>query len=185
MNKSILIVLGDNISADMSDIISKTMKLYLEMVECKGSKYQVATESMDTAVTVMTKLSSQAKKLRCVYDEIEKSDNPERYFDHATISELVVANGYIRGFEKILKAQYDSCSNRVAALELEAIKELKQIRVVVAKLRRIIDDLMSIERQLNIASINKYEKRLKMTSDDVAKLKEATQRLVTVRPSRS
>lgn len=179
MSASILAALGGNASASMGDTVAKAMDLRLETIECKDNQRHVSAESLEMAMSIIAKLNTQTKQLREVYSEIEQSEVPESYFDKVTIDELVVADGYIRGFEMILKAQHESLSRRVMASEQPAVETAKQIRKATAKLRRVVGDLMSIERQLQVASIGKYETSFEMTSDKVAKLKAATQATVS------
>ncbi|PTP52459.1 hypothetical protein [Vibrio splendidus] len=175
MCKSILTAFGGSASDSMSSIIAQAMVFRLNNSGFKDDEFYLSDESYDLANIIIGQLGAQTKKLRAVYLEIEQSEVPERHFDDVTIDELVVADGYIRGFEMILSAQCYDMSHRVLVSETSVMQTMKKVRIATSKLRRAVDDLMSIKRQLRIASKNKYENSLEITSDDVTKLKVATE----------
>lgn len=178
MSKNILAAFGGSASDSIRSIIAQAMAFHLEGFECKDGEFYLSDENYDLAIVIIGQLDAQTKKLRDAYSEIEQSENVDSYFGNLAIDELFVANGFIRGFEMILNAQHHDMKRRNLASEASegsVMQAMCQIRRATAKLRKAIDDLMSIERQLQIASTEKYQMSFNMTSDKVAKLKAATE----------
>ncbi|PMO09661.1 hypothetical protein BCT20_21720 [Vibrio sp. 10N.222.55.C12] len=163
----------------ISGIIAKVMVLRLADSEYKNNEFYLSDENYELANIIIDQLDDQTQKLREVYREIKRSAHVDSYFDNLTIDELFVANSCIREFEMILNAKYYAMSCAVIVSGGSVMQIMKQVRMSAAKLRRAIGDLMSVERQLRIASTNKYESSFEMTSDKVTKLKLATEAAIT------
>ncbi|MEZ8463597.1 hypothetical protein AB6D04_05010 [Vibrio splendidus] len=175
MSNNILAAFGGSAYDSISGIIAQTMAFRLEGFECKEGDFYLSDENYELAKVIIGQLDAQTKKLREAYSEIEQSENVDSYFTNLTIDELIVADGCIRGFEMILNAQHHDMRRRILVSEASVMQAMRQIRRATAKLRKAIDDLMSIERQFQIASTEKYQMSFNMTSDKVAKLKAATE----------
>ncbi|CAH7268279.1 conserved hypothetical protein [Vibrio chagasii] len=175
MSENILAAFGGSASDSISSIITQAMAFRLEGFECKDGEFYLSDENYDLAIVIIGQLDAQTKKLRDAYSEIEQSENVDSYFGNLAIDELFVANGCIRGFEMILNAQHHDMKRRNLVSEASVMQAMRQIRRATAKLRKAIDDLMSIERQLRVASTGKHQMSLEMTSDKVTKLTAATE----------
>ncbi len=174
MSENILAAFGGSASDSISSIIAQAMAFRLEYFECENDEFYLSDENYDLAIVIIGQLDAQTKKLRDAYSEIEQSENVDSYFGNLVIDELFVANGCIRGFEMILNAQHHDMKRRNLVSEASVMQAMRQIRRATAKLRKAIDDLMSIERQLRVASAEKHQMSLEMTSDTVTKLTAAT-----------
>ncbi|WP_210456025.1 hypothetical protein [Vibrio crassostreae] len=174
MNTSILAAFGSNASDSISDIVAQAMAFRLEGSGCNNSEFYLSDENYELAKIIIGQLDARTKGLREAYFEIEQSKNVNSYFDSLTVDELLVANGFIRGFEMILNAQHYDMKRHNLVSEASVMQAMLQVRRAAAKLRKAIDDLMSIERQLRVASTEKHQMSLEMTSDKVTKLTAAT-----------
>ncbi|CAH7405128.1 conserved hypothetical protein [Vibrio chagasii] len=175
MSNDIFTAFGGSAYHSISSIIAQAMAFRLEGFEFKDGEFYLSDESYDLAIAIIGQLDAQTKKLRDAYSEIEQSENVDSYFGNLAIDELFVANGFIRGFEMILNTQHYDMKRRNLVSEASVMQAMLQIRRATAKLRKAIDDLMSIERQLRVASTEKHQMSLEMTSGKVAKLKIATE----------
>ncbi|WP_086774877.1 hypothetical protein [Vibrio coralliirubri] len=175
MSKIIRAAFDGSANDSISGMIAKAMELSLEGSEYKNDEFYLSDENYELVNIIIGQLDGQAQKLREVYREIELSAHVESYFDSLTIDELFVANSCIREFEMILNAKYYAMSGCVIVSGASVMQIMKQIRMSAAKLRRVIGDLMSVERQLRVASTNKYESSFEMTSDKITTLKLATE----------
>ncbi|MEZ9702312.1 hypothetical protein AB4455_25215 [Vibrio sp. 10N.261.46.E12] len=179
MSKIIMAAFDGSANDSISCIIAKTMALRLEGSEYKNNEFYLSDENYELVNIIIGQLDDQTQKLREAYREIERSAHVESYFDNLTIDELFVANSCIREFEMILNAKNCAMSCSFIVSGASVIQIMKQVRMSAAKLRRAIGDLMSVERQLRVASMNKYESSFEMTSDKVTKLKLATEAAIT------
>lgn len=179
MSKIIKAAFDGSANDSISGIIAKVMALRLEESEYKNDEFYLSDENYELANIIIGQLDDQAQKLREAYREIGLSAHVESYFDSLTINELFVANSCIREFEMILNAKYYAMSGCVIVSGASVMQIMKQIRMSAAKLRRVIGDLMSVERQLRVASTNKYDSSFEMTSDKITKLKLATEAAIT------
>ncbi|MCG9642118.1 hypothetical protein L1D22_19945 [Vibrio sp. Isolate34] len=179
MSNIIMATFDGNANDCISGIMAKIVALHLADSEYKNNEFYLSDENFELANIVIGQLYDQTQKLREVYREIKRSAHVDSYFDNSTIDELFVANSCIREFEMILNAKYYAMSCSVIVSGPSVMQIMKQVRMSAAKLRRAIGDLISVERQLRVASTNKYESSFEMTSDKVTKLKLATEAAIT------
>ena len=173
---AVMLALSGTASASLTGATYATANLSAHDVEhCASSNCNTIQKFQEETAVNINAIHKEIVLWKQLYKEIDRSENPDMYFDKENMQKLNDAELFVSSSEEILRIQSETFTASLSDnADQTVVKLIRSTRIAVAKLRMAIENVAMIEKQLRSSKQTAYQAKFDMNPQALASLKNAT-----------